>query len=83
MSDKKQGRLIIPNEEFKTLCAKHDFSQAEAGCRTMLCMYLEELAERAVKTSVLEADQHKKVTLKEEHGREAIKKTPGIPKGNY
>lgn len=78
-----QPRLMIPNEQWKMLCAQYGFSQAEEGCRALLCSYLEECAERAVKTSVLNADQQGKVTLKGNHARAAVVVTPGIPKGNY
>lgn len=84
-SDNKsnQTRLMIPNEQWKFLCAKYEFSQAEAGSRAMLCSYLEECMTRALKTSVLEADQDGKVTLKGSHARSSVSNTPGIPKGSY
>ncbi len=80
---KNQARLMIPNEQWKILCAHYGFSQAEEGSRAMLCAYLEECMARALKTSVLNADQNKKVTLKGAHARAAVANTPGIPKGSY
>lgn len=80
MSGKRQ---IIPTEEWKGLCARYGFSQSESGCRELLCQYLEEHAQRVMKSSVLDADQHGKVTLKGYHARAAINRTPSIPKGSY
>ena len=74
---------MIPTEEWKGLCARYGFSQSEKGCRELLCEYLEHHARQVMKSSILEADQHGKVTLKGYHARSAVNNNQSIPKGSY
>lgn len=74
---------LITSEQFKALCDRHGFSQAEAGARQTLNAILLETLNSTTRQAMLLAEHDKKKGLQRKHASAAVEMTPEIPNGIY
>lgn len=75
--------MLITGDQFKALCDRHGFAQAEAGTRETLNALLLESLDAMTRQAMLQADHEKNKGLQHRHAVKAVEMTPEIPKGIY
>jgi hypothetical protein len=79
----KQLPPVITSAQYKALCAKHGFDQAEAGTRELLNEMLVESLDQMTRQAILQADHEKHTKLSRSNAVKAVEMTPDMPKGIY
>ncbi len=74
---------LITSAQFKALCDRHGFAQAEAGTRQTLNAILIESLVPMTRQAMLQAEHDKNKGLQHKHAVKAVEMTPEIPKGIY
>ncbi len=83
MEGEKSCPKFLTTEGFRGLCARHGFSQAEAGSAQVLNDALVDLTAKLTKAAMLQAEHNKQTGLHGEHAKAAIEMTREIPRGIY